>query len=500
MTQEIRRLGANDLHLGEGITVSPKGKSVTRLNASQIPLKYGSANDATTDYSNIEFSVDDALSAVIDVRAYGATGDGTTDDISALNNASAAISAGGTLYFPPGIYAISETFSLKSGVRYLGCGGRHQHETAQSTNDLTHGAVIKWIGSDDSTIVEGLNVNGIVWDGIGVTGGENNKDNGYTGIHIYGDGVGSKNPQGNSFRNFEVWWCHIGMRIGNGSDDYQADTMEISNFWFYVNNTGMHIDSQNGFDMSSLKCGNIVFYDRGIYLQRTGALSIENVTSSGVDGLSGANKVAFDIEAPANVLTFINCHYEAGQMTGGTQMRISGASSGQPVNLIGCVFNADLTVSGAGSTNRTINSIGNHYNGATINLTANDTYLYSLGDKFSSGLPTDTGTNNYIFYQSIFNVGLGTTDFGGGYGIFGVKNAVIAPTTDDTGRFLMYSGDYGSAKAVPLFRTGDGDPIRLYKQSHVADPSGGGTQDAEARTAISSILAILENAGLMATS
>lgn len=36
--------------------------------------------------------------------------------------------------------------------------------------------------------------------------------------------------------------------------------------------------------------------------------------------------------------------------------------------------------------------------------------------------------------------------------------------------------------------------------SHIADPSGGGTVDAEARTAINAILVALENAGITASS
>ena len=36
--------------------------------------------------------------------------------------------------------------------------------------------------------------------------------------------------------------------------------------------------------------------------------------------------------------------------------------------------------------------------------------------------------------------------------------------------------------------------------AHIADPSGGGTQDAEARTAINAILVVLENLGFTATS
>lgn len=40
----------------------------------------------------------------------------------------------------------------------------------------------------------------------------------------------------------------------------------------------------------------------------------------------------------------------------------------------------------------------------------------------------------------------------------------------------------------------------VVQESHIADPSGGGTQDAEARTAINAILAALETLGFLATS
>jgi len=40
----------------------------------------------------------------------------------------------------------------------------------------------------------------------------------------------------------------------------------------------------------------------------------------------------------------------------------------------------------------------------------------------------------------------------------------------------------------------------VIQQSHVADPSGGGTQDAEARTAINAILAQMATTGMQAAS
>jgi len=59
----------------------------------------------------------------INVKYYGATGDGTTDDTTAINAAIAAItSTYATLYFPSGTYVVSSTLTLASSVRVVGDG------------------------------------------------------------------------------------------------------------------------------------------------------------------------------------------------------------------------------------------------------------------------------------------------------------------------------------------------------------------------------------------
>jgi len=55
------------------------------------------------------------------VKTYGAKGDGTTDDTSAIQAAATAAGAvGGTLYFPPGTYVITDKITLSSGITVLG--------------------------------------------------------------------------------------------------------------------------------------------------------------------------------------------------------------------------------------------------------------------------------------------------------------------------------------------------------------------------------------------
>ena len=58
----------------------------------------------------------------INVKGYGATGDGVTDDHAAITNAIAAVpAAGGVVYFPPGTYKVgSYVFIRRSNVKLIG--------------------------------------------------------------------------------------------------------------------------------------------------------------------------------------------------------------------------------------------------------------------------------------------------------------------------------------------------------------------------------------------
>jgi hypothetical protein len=73
--------------------------------------------DADNDVAKIETMSHDA---VVNVKEYGAVGDGLTDDTDAINAAAAAALAkslyGGTLYFPAGVYGITSKISIFCNV------------------------------------------------------------------------------------------------------------------------------------------------------------------------------------------------------------------------------------------------------------------------------------------------------------------------------------------------------------------------------------------------
>lgn len=87
------------------------------------------------DGSNVRQLNFDGTVNVFDVRVYGATGDGATDDSAHIQDAiNAAEAVNGTVYFPPGNYFI------EAELEFLDC-----HVTSE------HGAIITWNGSTAPT-------------------------------------------------------------------------------------------------------------------------------------------------------------------------------------------------------------------------------------------------------------------------------------------------------------------------------------------------------------
>src|SRR5260221_13600380 len=92
---------------------------------------------------------------VFNVRAFGAKGDGTTDDTTAIQNAiTAAAAAGGTVYLPFGVYKITAMLQLGNGTT----GGASTQNGIRVRGDGMFATTIKWGGaaSGQMALVAGI--------------------------------------------------------------------------------------------------------------------------------------------------------------------------------------------------------------------------------------------------------------------------------------------------------------------------------------------------------
>ena len=88
---------------GTGLSSCPEGEGLTWQSGALV------CSHTFTD-------LQDKGGQVFNVKAYGAVGDGVTDDIAALNSALTAADAadGAIIYFPPGTYILASTWDFSS--------------------------------------------------------------------------------------------------------------------------------------------------------------------------------------------------------------------------------------------------------------------------------------------------------------------------------------------------------------------------------------------------
>lgn len=126
----------------------------------------GSDNWRTYLKTNLAASLDvldKAVGQVANVKGYGAVGDGTTDDRTAVLAAETAVGTGGSVYFPPGTYKLASTTSLLATTHLVFAGGA-QLAPATATTLTVNGPIT----APESRIFGGLGTvvlpnQGVLW-------------------------------------------------------------------------------------------------------------------------------------------------------------------------------------------------------------------------------------------------------------------------------------------------------------------------------------------------
>jgi hypothetical protein len=268
---------------------------------------------------------------VFNVKAYGATGNGSTDDTTAIEAAITAASvSGGIVYLPQGIYMVSSTLTINSyAVSLVGAG--QSATTIMPTSGFT-GDVIRW------TIVPfTITPAGKIAD-LMILG--TNCGNNACGIHV-GDIVGAR------LDNVIVQYFYNTGSIGIHVDNVTSWTEEMvwTNVSLIVNLTNVLFDVNGG--MASWDYNRIqirVFCDGAqTALQFQGGGEYYNGFIGMTGNLTGDGAVAFNVvgtcyitdnlydiamEANGGTVTGLKMPANAAQLTGNGVIDLSNSSSG----------------------------------------------------------------------------------------------------------------------------------------------------------------------------
>jgi hypothetical protein len=162
---------------------------------------------------------------VVNVRDFGAVGDGVTDDTTAFNNALTALRAApeeaGQFYIPAGIYSLASTidFTTTNGIRIIGDGAG---KNAGNDSFPSQSSELLWAGANDTAMFRLHGSHNYV-DGLTFNGGA--KANGGIGIQVNREiGLGSG---GTVYGQVVFEQCSIGIK-------FDASSSAADHSWFYI--------------------------------------------------------------------------------------------------------------------------------------------------------------------------------------------------------------------------------------------------------------------------
>jgi hypothetical protein len=126
-----------------------------------------------------------ATATTWNVTQYGASPNGSTDDTAAINAVIAEAQSGDTVYFPAGVYDITNSINAKAGVALLGAGAGSTSIKSLDPGGSGYSNVMLNLGSQSNVQVSNLTLNGNNDSnvGYGISG------NGASGENIHNIGV-----------------------------------------------------------------------------------------------------------------------------------------------------------------------------------------------------------------------------------------------------------------------------------------------------------------------
>lgn len=422
----------------------------------------------------------------INVKRFGAVGDGVANDTTAIQAAINSATTGGEVFLPAGTYKITAALHLQTGVSVRGAGMNATtiNQTGANQNGITlDGAAPRYVSISDLVLTGNGTGTG---HGIQLTtsgGAVASVDLAHLLIQNFGgNGVDTNTLITSAFTDVRVEGCTHGFHLVSGTSvtitSCYANACRQIGYYLdgvaYASLNACAVDSSAlGYQFNACRnvtatsCGSEVIAaangQDGTAFKVTGGSS--QILLIGCFNLSNA-AVAYWITGASTFCVLIGCR-EATPIAGATaSFRVDAGSHATMVSIQNTT-GTNLATSSTSLFTRTNLEI--HSGGSVasrldraVAATHNAEWLLQTAgvDQFGIGLKND-GTNDLHFYSVVraltamkiedrntqANISLltGLKSYGGGVGVMFVANATTLPTTNPTGGGILYV-DAGALK------------------------------------------------------
>lgn len=339
--------------------------------------------------------------------AYGAVGDGATDDTSAIQAAMNAASAagGGTVFFPSGTYRHTAALSFPPSVSLLGVG------PDGSSLTLDH-------ATNNSLLCTGAGTNPARIAGLNITISQNNTGARLRGaitarVHLEDCVLGHSTRQlgdcfANSFGGVEASFCAFilggaSARVGNIAHWYlEYCSVQLPDAIAYNPTTGVIVGSGNLF-LSHLRFNGDVSTNPS-----SGTYSLVATTAAGTQGVIESCVFLGNSSATVTGITWAsgvgNHVSEAANVFSGTITPYSYTATDLTSSTLGSRFSARSTATVSGNTTLSANQYGQILASVTVNSALVLTFSAApLGSKFTLVIDNDFAgsTGNITFAADV---------------------------------------------------------------------------------------------------
>lgn len=350
----------------------------------------------------------------INLKKFGARGNGRTDDTAAIRSAvqTIATAGGGRLFIPNGIYLVSGPIDLPSGITIEGSNGAYSGSC--QIRLTTPNQKIFTIGENRRRI----SIRDVELRAAPESTSPYRLMKGTIGIDARGSAPNSSFEI--EFRNMTFTGFDRGINAedSKGARAWQFDNVLIDHCSFAENNYGIYVDTQNAAYWKISNCW-LISMSGGycIYLKSSGFVTIDTTTGGGPP-LAKARGAQFGksfiyIGGSHGTVTIINSECEE---TENFLEVVEPSNYSYPIMVMNSIIGPSVML----RANCVYVSIGNYYGAGTVQTVdkGTDVLIHSIGDvaeqPLNSGLTPKGATPFKLQYSSrvVFGTGIHGVEFG----------------------------------------------------------------------------------------